>query len=191
MTAIIIHGSCDAEQYFEMDYPSQSNAHWLPWLQQKFLRAGYLCQTPEMPWAPQFSYAAWESVFSMFNPSELKIAVGHSAGAGFLLKYLSAHPDIRLDQLVLVAPYVDPKRKHSDFLAGQYDPSVIERVGQMHIFHSEDDDDDIQETFQRVSSLYPKAMCHIYHDKGHFCEDDLQSRTFPELWDIIAKELKP
>lgn len=191
MTAIIIHGVCGAEEYFEWDFPSPSNAHWLPWLQQKFLRAGYLCQTPEMPWAPQRDYASWKATFEMFQPANLQIAVGHSAGAGFLLKYLSAHPDIRLDQLVLVAPYVDPKRKHGDFLAGHYDPGVIDRVGQMHILHSTDDDDDIQETFQKVTALYPKATQHIFQNKGHFCEGDLQSQAFPELWDIIAKGLKP
>lgn len=62
-SAIIVHGTCDAHEYLEMDFPSPSNAHWLPWLQQKFLRAGVLCQCPEMPtpYAPE--YAAWRAVF--------------------------------------------------------------------------------------------------------------------------------
>lgn len=191
MTAIIMHGVCCAEEYFERDFPSPSNAHWLPWLQQKFLRAGYMCQTPEMPWTSKRDYAAWEKVFEMFNPSCLRIAVGHSAGAGFLLKYLSTHPNIRLDQLILVAPWLDPERKHDDFLVCEYDPCVIDRVGEMHILYSEDDDVDIKTTFQMVSALYPKATYHIYQNKGHFCEEDLQSSTFPELWDIIAKRLQP
>ncbi|MES2729267.1 MAG: hypothetical protein V4621_04105 [Pseudomonadota bacterium] len=190
MSAIILHGICDTEEYFEMDFPSPSNAHWLPWLQQKFLRAAYQCQTPEMPAPYKPDYTSWQKAFEVFDPASLRIAVGHSAGAGFLLKYLSSHPDIMLDQLVLVGAWVDPERKHGDFLLGHYDPGVIDRVGRMHILHSTDDDTDIKKTFQIVSALYPKATLHIYKDKGHFCESDLQSRTFPELWDIIKGPCK-
>ncbi len=48
-TPVLLHGTCDEEEYFKRDVPSPSNAHWLPWLQQKFLRSGVLYQALEIP----------------------------------------------------------------------------------------------------------------------------------------------
>jgi pimeloyl-ACP methyl ester carboxylesterase len=102
--AIILHGKPSLLEYYEMDFPSPSNAHWIPWLQQKFLRAGVQCQTPEMPhpYAPE--YAAWENAFRPFTPCPDSIFVGHSAGCGFILKWLSIHPEATIEKWSLLRP---------------------------------------------------------------------------------------
>ncbi len=48
-TAIIVHGMPPKEEYFNSAYPSQSNKHWIPWIQKQLILNGILAQTPEMP----------------------------------------------------------------------------------------------------------------------------------------------
>ena len=35
------------------------------------------------------------------------ILIGHSAGAGFILKYLALHQNLKVRQVILVAPWID------------------------------------------------------------------------------------
>ena len=58
-TAILIHGTCDEEEYFSDLYPSLSNSHWFPWLQKQLLIKGIFTQTPEMPDAYKPDYEKW------------------------------------------------------------------------------------------------------------------------------------
>ena len=114
-TALILHGICPEEEFFFSKYPSPSNAWWLPWLQQQFLRAGWQCQTPELPHPYRPSYAEWKETFECFKPQKLSLLVGHSAGGGFAIKYLQEHK-LKLEKLILVAPWLDPEREFDDFL---------------------------------------------------------------------------
>ncbi len=58
---IIIHGSCDKEEYFSDKYPSLSNSHWIPWLQKQLLINNIFTQTPEMPASYNPDYKKWYS----------------------------------------------------------------------------------------------------------------------------------
>ena len=120
-TALILHGICPEEEFFFSKYPSPSNAWWLPWLQQQFLRAGWQCQTPELPHPYRPSYAEWKETFECFKPQKLSLLVGHSAGGGFAIKYLQEHK-LKLEKLILVAPWLDPEREFDDFLQTDLKP---------------------------------------------------------------------
>lgn len=108
-TALILHGVCPEEEFFFSKRPSPSNAWWLPWLQQQFLRAGWQCQTPELPHPYRPSYAEWKETLEWFKPQKLSLLVGHGAGAGFAVKYMQERR-LRLEKLLLVAPWLDPER---------------------------------------------------------------------------------
>lgn len=184
-TAYILHGVCDEHEYFEMDFPSPSNAHWLPWLQQKFLRSGILCQCLEMPIPPHAKYALWEKTFRQAQLSSDSIVVGHSAGCGFMLKWLSQNPDIHLNKLVLVAPWLDPFEKLDSFLQGDLDPNLASRIGKIHVLFSDDEPvEGVKETKDKILQLYPDTQLHTFTDKGHFCLDNTGAE-FQELWRII------
>ena len=62
-TAIILHGMPEEKNYFDAGADSQSNCHWLPWLQQQLLVQGTLAQTPELPKPYMPVYEAWKAVF--------------------------------------------------------------------------------------------------------------------------------
>lgn len=183
-TAVICHGFVPWEEYFEMDFPSPSNAHWLPWLQQKFLRAGILCQKLEMPTPYKPIYEEWKKTFEQLDYSNLAMAVGYSAGAGFILKWLHENPNVSLEKLVLVAPWLDPDRSEGDFLKFDLKPGALDKIKEVHLFHSEDDDDDIKESVRQIMQTFPNIKFHGYADKGHFRFQDV-GNTFEDLWEVL------
>ena len=182
-TAFVLHGVCDREEYFEMDFPSPSNAHWLPWLQQRFLRAGVLAQCLEMPVPYSPVYDDWVAVWERQNIRPDSVVVGHSAGCGFVLKWLAANPDVRLGKLVLVAPWLDPARKCGDFVQGELDAGLVARVGELHILASDDDMDSVQVSVARLVAFYAGAIIHRFEKHGHFCAGDI-GVEFDALWEV-------
>lgn len=184
---VILHGICDKEEYFDMDFPSPSNAHWLPWLQQKFLRAGALCQILEMPTPYAPKYQEWVETFEQLALDNDSIIIGHSAGCGFILKWLHENRDQQFSKLILVAPYLDPNKEQGDFLQIDLECAVQDQVSEIHLFNSKDDDEDILQTTTRILETYSKVSLYNYDDMGHFTFDSTGA-TFPDLWNIAKPE---
>ena len=182
-TALILHGKPGEKEYFEMDFPSPSNAHWLPWLQQKFLRSGVLCQCPEMPRPYDPKYEGWRDVFERFIDNNLSVVVGHSAGAGFALKWLHENPGTKLAKLVMIAPYLDTNREHGDFLRFDFDRGVLVNVKKVHLFVSDDDDEEILESVRRILDKAPNVNVHNYSGLGHFCLKNT-GVSFDDFWKV-------
>ncbi|MCL2621670.1 MAG: alpha/beta hydrolase [Firmicutes bacterium] len=182
-TAIILHGICDKEEYLNMDFPAPSNAHWLPWLQQKFLRDGVLCQCLEMPKPYQPKYEEWRNLFEKFVCKNLYAVVGHSAGCGFILKWLHENPKTQLDKLILVAPYIDPNREQGDFLKFDFKDDALKNVREIHLFISDDDDKSILESTKQILNVYPQIIVHKYRGVGHFCFSDVGA-SFEDFWKV-------
>lgn len=184
--AIILHGTVDDEEYFEMDFPSPSNAHWLPWLQQKFLRDGVLCQKLEMPTPYAPKYAEWKKTFEQLDMDDVSVIVGHSAGCGFILKWLSENEnDISLKKLVLVAPWMDVNRENGDFLKFDLSKEIENHIGEIHVFYSDDDDCvGVVEAKDEIIGVFEHAQLHQFHDKGHFDFEAMGTVEFPELWNV-------
>lgn len=184
-TALVLHGVCDRDEYFGREFPSPSNAHWLPWLQQKFLRAGVLCQTPEMPapYAPIFR--DWADTFERFRIAADTVVVAHSAGCGFILKWLNLHPEISIKKLVLVAPWLDLARTHGDFLDGALNPALQSRIGEIHVLYSKNETTaGVEKAKNLILETLPQSQLHLFDDKGHFCLSDLGSQAFEPLWNL-------
>lgn len=187
-TAYILHGICDEEEYFRMDFPSPSNAHWLPWLQQQFLRAGVLCQCFEMPTPYNPHYAAWKNVWQNAQLNSQSIVVGHSAGCGFILKWLSENPSVHLAKLILVAPWLDPNLTKQDFLQFQLTSGIQNQVGEIHVFYAENEDvKGVSESKEEILDKIPKAKLHQFPAHGHFCFSDMGTGVFPELWNVVKE----
>lgn len=183
--AIILHGILDSKEYFEEDFPSPSNAHWLPWLQQKFLRNGVLCQCIEMPrpFEDKPSYEEWKNLFERFVSPKLSTVIGHSAGCGFFLKWLHNNQNVKLDKLVLVAPFIDPFEKRGDFLKFDLDKNALRNVKEVHLFISNDDKAAMIESTRKIIEKYHSIVVHRYADLRHFCFRNT-GPTFEDLWDV-------
>ncbi len=185
--AIIIHGTCDEAEYFSDKYPSLSNSHWFPWLQKQLLMNGILAQTPEMPEAYSPDYEAWKREFEQFNIDEDSILVGHSCGAGFLLRWLSENK-VRIDKLLLVAPWLDPdKEKAASFFDFEIDKSITDRIEETHLLFSNDDEPDILESVRIIKESIPDILFHEFTGRGHFTFGQMGTDKFPELLGYILK----
>lgn len=180
--ALILHGTCESDEFFNSRYPSPSNAHWLPWLQQRFLRNGFLCQNPELPYPYQPVYEEWKKTFEQFTPQTQDYIVGHSAGAGFILKYLQTQ-NLQLEKLILVAPWLDPQHLDGEFMKTDLNPQALKDTKEIHLLCSDDDEEDIQISKKRILEAYPQIIYHQFLNLGHFT--GIRSRTtFEELWNI-------
>jgi len=183
-TAIILHGMPGEKSYLDAARDAQSNSHWLPWLQQQLIANGILAQTPELPHPYKPAYEEWKRVFEQFPVDENTMLVGHSCGAGFLVRWLSENK-IRAGKVALVAPWMDPHGELDGFFDFEIDSEAIGRTAGVTIFISEDDDAEMHEAVARIEKAWPRVRVIRMQGKGHFTLGDMGTREFPELKEAL------
>ncbi len=186
--AILVHGTCDEDEYFDEQYPSMSNSHWFPWLQKQLLVRRIHTSTPEMPDAYAPDYVKWKKEFERYDITESTILVGHSCGGGFLVRWLSENP-VSVKQVVLVAPWLDPFRlKTTDFFEFTIDKELLSRADKLVVYVSDDDDKDILKSVEIIQSQLGRIMTKHFTGMGHFTEEGMGKSDFPELLhEIVGK----
>lgn len=187
-TAIILHGKPSKEGYFDITRQSQSNSHWLPWLQQQLLVNGILAQTPELPEPYDPDYEKWKAVFEQFKIDSETILVGHSRGGGFLVRWLSENK-VKVGKVALVAPSLgnpdeSPKNKFYDF---KIDEDIPSRTDGITIFISTNDTPYILASTDTLAAKWKGVEVKKFADKGHFTLRDMKTEEFPELRDFLLK----
>lgn len=184
--AIIIHGMSSKEEYYKESNAASSNDHWLPWIQRQLLLQDTLAQAPEFPRAYDPVYSEWKAVLDQFSINEETILIGHSLGAGFLVRWLSEFTG-NVGTVVLVAPFLDPD--HDEVSPGFFDftidPALIDRVNALHIFVSSDDDQEILTSVDLLKQAIPNIQLHEFSDQGHFTLDNMKTPVFPELRNVV------
>jgi predicted alpha/beta hydrolase family esterase len=185
--AIIVHGKPSREDYYNPAEPSPSNDHWLPWLAKQLLVCDILAVTPEMPRAYAPDYPLWTAEFERFPVGPQTLLVGHSCGAGFLVRWLSEHPDVRVDRVVLVAPWLDVERTGApEFFEFTLDPGLAARAGRFVVFNSDNDSEHVQRSARLLRDSVPGLVYRDFHSYGHFCHYDMGGPEFPELLDVLV-----
>ena len=185
--AILLHGSCDKEEYFDEKYPALSNSHWFPWLQKQLLMKNITTQTPEMPVAFAPNYANWKLEFERLLINEDTILVGHSCGGGFILRWLSENK-IEVGNVVLVAPWLDPDRvKTTDFFDFEIDPTISDRIKRLALFVSDDDESDILKSVEIIKNSLKDINIIRFENMGHFTLDVMKKYDFSELLEEVLK----
>ncbi len=181
--AIILHGGPSEEEYYDPTTPSESNAHWLPWLQKQLLVKDISAATPEVPRSFDRNWKVWQREVERFDIGPETILVGHSTGAGFWIKYLSIHKKLKVGKVVLVAPWLDPDREHTKnfFDDFEIDPNFPARTQGVTIFNSDNDQASVQKTMQIVREKVANIAYKEFHNYGHFCFGDMKTQEFPEL----------
>ena len=184
--ALLLHGCCNKDEFCSDKYPSSSNSHWFGWLQKQLIKQGIETQTPEMPtpYAPE--YREWKRVFEQFEITSETTLVGHSCAAGFLLRWLGDNPNVEIDKLLLVAPWLDPIKKRKGFLDFEINPQLDKQVKTVHVFYSHDDPvAGVRESYEEIRSTFPKAKVTEYENMGHFILSQMQTEKFPDLLEVI------
>jgi predicted alpha/beta hydrolase family esterase len=171
-TAIILHGKANKAKYFDPTFDSPSNACWLPWIQKQLLMNDIVAQTPEIPfpWKPE--YALWQQEFERFDITPETILVGHSCGAGFLVRWLSEHSEVRVGKVILIAPWIDPDRTGDtgNFFDFTFDPQLSTRTEKMIVYNSNDDFPNAQISAKMITDAIPGAVLRNFEKYGHFTE---------------------
>lgn len=180
--AIILHGMPSKEEYDG----DEAGHHWIPWLKNQLEQQGYRVAAPELPnpYAPV--YEDWKATFEQFPLDEETVLVGHSCGAGFLVRYLSENP-VQVGKVVLVAPYLDADKDHiPEFFDFQIKQNLVQQTGGITIMISEDDDIDILESVRIILTACEGINVKEFTNKGHFTFEDMHTEEFPELLQIIT-----
>lgn len=188
MNAIILHGLPSKEQYYDPEQPSDSNDHWLPWLQNQLIIKDIKADTPEIPHAYAMNYDDWIKEVERFDIGSETIVIGHSCGGGFWVRYLSEHPELRVAKVILVAPWVNVNHEEdSDMFDFEINSGVVQQANEFVIFTSDNDFKDVQNSIQYLREKLPKARFVDFHEYGHFCKEDMGTVEFPELLEEALK----
>ncbi len=185
MNAVFCHGVMDPEYDWDArEYnPSKSWKYWLQFQLEK--DRDIIMQIPQFPHAHVniMNYDEWEKIMNRQDINENTTLIGHSAGGGFILKYMARHPNLRVRQIVLVAPWLDieefqPLGFYKDFALDNHIAKQAELGADILI--SDDDDTYILSSFDKITQNIPDIRVHNFTGRGHFICD-----KFPELLDII------
>jgi predicted alpha/beta hydrolase family esterase len=181
-TAIIIHGMPSKETYLKDPLCQvRENQHWLQWIKKELNAKNILAETPIMPAPYEPDYSAWKEMFETFPLNEETILIGHSCGAGFIVRYLSENT-IRVGKVVLVAPWLDPehflKNGMFDFAI---DETIVAKTSGITIFSSTNDDSEIHTSVSMITDIAKDIKITDFENMGHFCYEDMHTDVFPEL----------
>lgn len=184
--AILLHGLPSKREYYDGSYPSASNSHWFPWLQKQLLINEIKADTPEVPHAFKMDWDSWVKEVERFEITPDTTLVGHSMGGGFWVRYLSEHPELFVNKLVLVAPWLNLSHEYdSTFFDFEVDPGLIEHAKEMIIVASDDDQAPVQETVKFLREKFPTVTYREFHEYGHFTMKSMGTDAFPELLEIV------
>lgn len=180
--AVIVHGKPGKDEYYDAKYPSSSNFGWIPWLQKQLVMHDIDAQTPEIFKAYVPEYAIWKKEFERFDITPETILVGHSCGGGFLVRWLSNNPDVKVGVVVLVAPWIDPNKESTkDFFEFTINPKLASQARHFIIFGSDNDKENVQQSIQIIRDACPDIEYKEFHNYGHFCFGDIPELNMPTL----------
>ena len=186
--AIIVHGKPSREKFESPDYPGPHKANWLPRIGEQLKSRGFEVAIPQLPvpYAPVYGDGA--RVLEREKIGEETTLVGHSYGAGLLLRWMSEHRKVTVDKLVFVAPWLDPNHKYGDLSDFEIDPQLADRcLGGLAVFYSSLDSSDVQTSVERIRDEVPGAVFWDIPEYGHFLlGNTMTSVEFPELLEEIV-----
>lgn len=185
--AILIHGMPSKEEYYSNEYPTMSNSHWFPWISKELQIRDIFTVAVEIPnsYAPE--YGVWKREFERFDIDETTILIGHSCGGGFLVRYFSEHPHLRVRHIILVAPWINPTKEERagnffDFIIRK---GIIDQASKFTIIASDNDYDTITKSVDILRNELPGVQYIELKGKQHFTYNDLGTEEFPELLEEI------
>lgn len=189
--AIIIHGKPSKEVHYSDNFPSSSNFAWIPWLQKQLIIKDLKTDTPEMPYAYEPRYEVWCKELERYDIGSETILIGHSAGAGFLVRWLSENKEATVGKVILVAPSIDPTKKSATgFCDFEIDKKLANRTKEFIIFTSDNDSKDINQSVEILVNKLPTTKVIKMSGFGHFIPDHMGTDKFPELVEAVLSSGK-
>lgn len=193
--ALLIHGWNTKDEFMDMRYETPSNQHWFPWLSKQLMIRGIHTVSLEMPNSYYPEYDVWVKELERFDITNETILVGHSCGAGFIVRYLSEHPELKVSQVVLVAPWLgygtDGRPFDETFFQFDINPNLAQQADDVVLLASTNDMSDVQRSVDEIRGKVREIRYIELENKGHFCKKDLGMDAFPELLEVIIERTTP
>lgn len=182
-SAILIHGWASKSEFYNLNYPTASNSHWFPWLTKQLMTRDIHTVALEMPNSYYPEYEIWKRELKRFDISEETTLIGHSCGAGFIVRWLSEYPG-RVGDVVLVAPWLGDEAGDdfdASFFDFEIDPNLDQKAQKVVIINSIDDYDSVQKAAMLLKDKIVGNKYIELDNKGHFTLKSLGTEEFPEL----------
>lgn len=184
MNIIFCHGVMPPE----MDWETREyyNGNWEKWLQFTVEKDhDVIMQMPKFPHAHALlmKYDEWEKIMDFQDINQDTVLIGHSAGGGFVLKYMAMHPELKIKQAILVAPWIDSNHEQPNGFYNGLDLSdniINQTTNGIDMMASNDDMPDILSSINKIKQNMPNIRVYEYENRGHFL-----SPMLPEILDII------
>lgn len=180
--AILLHGLPSKEEYYNPDRPNPSNSHWFAWLQNQLLMKEIQTHTPEVFQTYKATWEDWVKEVERYDITEETTVVGHSMGGGFWVRYLSEHPELKVDKVILVAPWLNVNHEEDiTFFDFTPNPDLLQQANKVVVFSSDNDHEDVKNSVDFLVSKYPTIQVKNFHEYGHFTYGSMKTDKFPEL----------
>lgn len=186
--AILLHGKPPEGKFYNPELLNPADSNWLPWVDRRLTLAGYRTARPNLPKPYDPDYDRWARELRRYDLTDRTTIIGHSAGAALAGKWLSQHPAVTIDKLVMVAPWTDPNNKYHGFFDVELDPNLTERcLGGITVFHSSDDDGQALASLEVVRTAFGDSAKYIdIPAYGHFMIGNaMDGPEFQELVDEV------
>jgi len=180
---IIVHGMPDEDEYYDPLAQTMGNSHFIPWLQKQLQIKDIKVDVPEMPMAFMPEYEIWKQEFERFDITTETVLVGHSCGAGFLVRWLSEN-NMKVAKCILVAPWMNVEKEHETTMFNFEIKTSLSLQAELVIFESTNDDIYVKKSVHKIKSIFRDIRAKTFENYGHFCERDI-GKEFPELLDEI------
>ncbi len=182
MNCIIIHGSNSTEAGSKKGLP-ENERHWKPWLKEELKKRGIKVSNKLYPedWEP--NYKKWKEIFEKNEIDENTILIGHSAGGGFLVRWLD-ETKRKIKKLILVSPGKSGKARNPS-RAKLYGEKTIKSISQyvsegIVIYTSNDDISSHIIGAKEYEKELPAKVIFL-KNHGHYTLEDMGTEEFPEL----------
>ena len=188
--AILIHGWNTKDEYYDPKRPTASNDHWFPWLTKQLVLKDINTVSIEMPNGYYPEYQVWKRELQRYDIGEQTLLVGHSCGAGFLVRWLS-ETDMKVGKVVLVAPWLglgaSAETFDMNFFDFEIDPDIAQKTAGLVVFISDDDYKNVVNSTKILRDKLVGANFRDFKGKGHFIRSSLGTEEFPELLEELLK----
>lgn len=183
---IIIHGGPLTDV---LEEPHKLHTlYWQPWTKAALEKHDIPTFLPAMPhpWNPK--YKEWKEVIEKLPVTAESVLIGHSRGVAFLLRWLGETKH-RVDKIIMIAPNLRSESAEptlQDFYTFDIDQTVQNRVRELIIFTSENDDSENMESAQLLAN---ELNCRVVNlpTYGHFITEEMGTDEFPELVDEVIE----
>lgn len=187
--ALLIHGWGEKKEYYNPNLPTASNSHWFPWLSKQLMIRNIHTVAIEMPNSYYPEYEIWKRELERFELDKNTILIGHSTGAGFIVRYLSEN-NVQVGKVILAAPWLgisfnDGEPFDKTFFDFQIDKNLAQKTASISLVESTNDMPQIQESVKILKDSIDNMKIITLENKGHFTFEDLGTVEFPELLEEV------